>query len=274
MGVWGACIEENDTFCEIQDIFWNKTEHGDSPLIVAHEILEEYSQNPDINNVYFALANCLWNCGIKQDVIFDKVFFLIDNHEDLQLWKINGANLQLLQQRAAELKKFKQKIKTVPPIKPDLPFIEGKKEDLQLGDVFIYKSLKKYYGGIIINIQTLFDENGSDNYYLIGISEALAQKTNHISDILKTALYTVAWFSDVELLPSNRVQMIGRIYLEKHNLNGRAGFLFQDGRLDISNCGQRLTWQHKYRALYLPSRSMKDVTLEKNLPKYYPDSSR
>ncbi|MBR1811344.1 MAG: hypothetical protein IJ766_06840 [Clostridia bacterium] len=130
------------------------------------------------------------------------------------------------------------------------------------GQVFYYTACKKTYGAIFLFRQR--------EYSLFAISEEIPLSVQSITlaDILSAPLYTIAWFSDIELLPDRRLHHIGTVAVNG-NFSNCAGLLEDDsGSLLLKNVGQSSTWKHSFRAFALRETSMQDV------PKYIPKTWR
>lgn len=128
------------------------------------------------------------------------------------------------------------------------------------GDVFYYKSKNKVYGGVF-----LYRQQG---LYLIALSEEILKRTRTIcaSDILQLPLYTLAWFSDVELLLPQRLHLIDRITITDDYSN-RAGLLIDEQGVFLKNVGQSTTWKHEFRSYALRDTIVKDVLTNRYVPK-------
>jgi len=128
------------------------------------------------------------------------------------------------------------------------------------GDVFYYKSKKKVFGGVFLYRQ--------QDYYLIALSEEILKQTRTIcaNDILQLPLYTLAWFSDVELLLPQRLHLIDRMTITDDYSN-RAGLLIDERGVFQNNIGQSTTWKHEFRSFVLRDTIVKDVLINKYVPK-------
>ena len=131
--------------------------------------------------------------------------------------------------------------------------------NIRVGKVFYYRSKKRTYGGLVLFRQ--------DDYYLIAISEEIVKEGSDIcsEDILRSSLYTLAWFSDVERLLPHRLHQIDSIPVVGDYTN-RAGLLIDDHGVSISNVGQKATWKHEFCSFVLHDALVKDVLDETSLP--------
>ena len=132
--------------------------------------------------------------------------------------------------------------------------------DYAVGEVFYYRSKGKIFGGVVLFHQS--------EYYLIALSEEItkAPKTICADDILQSPLYTLAWFSDVDLLLPNRLHRVATIRLDADYSN-RAGLLINDQDVTIRNVGQSATWKHEFRSFTLNDTPVKSILNNRFVPK-------
>lgn len=128
------------------------------------------------------------------------------------------------------------------------------------GDVFYYISKRRVYGGVFLYCQ--------HDYYLIALSEEVLKpkRTICVDDILQLPLYTLAWFSDVEMLLPQRLHLIDRITITDDYSN-RAGLLIDEHGVFLKNIGQSATWKHEFRSYALRDTIVKDVLTNRYVPK-------
>tara|TARA_R110002126_G_scaffold291348_1_gene451771 strand:+ start:70 stop:753 length:684 start_codon:yes stop_codon:yes gene_type:complete len=116
MGVWNTEIKGNDTTLDIYSNFFDKYNNGGNQIYVSKEIQEEFSDYftdyEDKNNSFFGLALAQWETKSLNPEIHKKVKQIIENGEDLELWKELGADEKTLKERKAELNKFLKLIST------------------------------------------------------------------------------------------------------------------------------------------------------------------
>ena len=106
-------------------------------------------------------------------------------------------------------------------------------------------------------------------YYLIAISDEIKvlAKEIDIRDVLDSPLYTLAWFSEIDMLSSLFIHKIGKVSVSD-DFSDRAGMLIDaNGNIIINNCGQRATWRHEFRAFALKETTVADVMTVKYVPK-------
>ena len=128
------------------------------------------------------------------------------------------------------------------------------------GEVFYYKSKKRVFGCVV-----LFQQQ---DYFLIAISEEIAKttKTICVDDVLESELYTLAWFSDVDMLSPRRLHLLGTIPLAVDYTN-REGLMNDNHGVLLKNVGQKATWAHEFRSFALRNTFLKDVLSQSFVPK-------
>ena len=128
------------------------------------------------------------------------------------------------------------------------------------GDIFYYISKKKTYGGVFLYRQ--------QEYYLIALSEEVLKPIRTIcaNDILQLSLYTLAWFSSIDLLLPKRLHIIESIPLAE-DFSDRAGLLIDAHGVYLKNVGQSATWKHEFRSYILRDTKVEEVLTNRFVPK-------
>jgi hypothetical protein len=131
MGTWNTKIDGNDTFQDMYQEFFSRYNFGLKPKDVSEQILNEFSHvfndQDDMNNGLFALAKAQWETKSLDQKIFKRVEEIIENGQDLLIWKSLGADDKTINERKKELTRFLDKISTERSkpkrrIKPKLEF--------------------------------------------------------------------------------------------------------------------------------------------------------
>lgn len=260
MGIWGYHFNENDTYNEVQELFISLFKSGKSDIELTDMILEKYYKDPDYHIVVIALADCLWHCNLLSSRIYDMIQQIQEENIDTLYLESCDADKDTIAKRKELLVHFIERIKT-PPSKNEMWDLTAEScfGSVEKGSLFWYRYNKNIYGAVVLDIQ-------KNNYYLIAVSEALTHIPDTTQDVLNSQLYTVAWFSDIDLLPLKRMHFIGSIKIED-DFNGRAGFkMDQSGNLQMYNCGQSCIWKHSNRNINLHNASMQDVLHKNSLP--------
>ena len=121
MSTWGTGLKQSDEFFDVYRTFFETYKDEASATDIYRSILNEYLEEfPDENSspilytVYYALAHCLWECGIKDEWLWQKIQIIIETNADLKFWNESGSEPQLEKSRRRELQKFWEKINSVP----------------------------------------------------------------------------------------------------------------------------------------------------------------
>ncbi len=253
MGTWGYHLYEDDSFCEVMEEFQKRMGEGGSAQQVASEILQEYENAVDEPIARLAVAESLWRLDQLSENQIASVKRMIDDGIDSGYWKELGADEKFLQGRSAELRKFLARI-SEPPTKKEKWKLSLPEKKPQKGDCFWYKFHGALYGAVVLEIQTC-----STDSYLIAISDALDAIPKSVEQVLSAGLYTAAWFAEIELLSAKRMHTVGTVNMKKDYTNHYGIRTETDEYYYCSNCGQRDTWAHSYRALAFRDALVRDI---------------
>jgi len=117
MGTWSTKITDNDTFQDIYQSFFDLYNQGQNPVDISKTIQEDYNEMfedyDDRNNCLFGLAQAQWETKFLDSEIYNQVKNIIENGNDLDIWKGLGADKKTLENRQKELEKFLKQISTV-----------------------------------------------------------------------------------------------------------------------------------------------------------------
>ena len=121
MSAWGTGIQQSDEFSDVYDEFFELYKDDAVATDLYQAILTEYQaefsdeeSSPMLYTVYYALAQCLWECGVKDDWLWRKIKDIIDTDADLKFWNQLGLEPQLEKSRRKALLKFWEKINSKP----------------------------------------------------------------------------------------------------------------------------------------------------------------
>ena len=143
------------------------------------------------------------------------------------------------------------------------------KEKYNSGDVYYYIDHYKIYGLVFLARQA--------NLFLVSISEELPNPSNNLvstETILNAQLYTVAWFSDIELLSPRRLHYVGKTSVVGDFTNRAGLYEAENGSLFLSNIGQRATWKHTFRSFSIRNTTIRETLYSSSLPKGRPLDNR
>lgn len=264
MGTWGYDFDENDTYHEIKELFIDLIKSGNSVSESTDIILGQHCNDEDYHIVVIALADCLWHINMLTPKIYNMLEEIQAKNTDSLYLRACDANDDIVNKRKVLLNRFLNRLKTSPS-KNQIWDLSKKSfsKPIVKGTVFWYRC-NRIYGCIVLDVQ-------NNSYYLIAVSEELTHVPNRAEDVLSSQLYTMAWFTDLELLPSKRIHLIETIQI-KDDFNGRAGLKIDElGNIKINNYGQGYIWKHNDRNIYMKNTLMKDILEKKSLPLFHSD---
>lgn len=154
MGTWGTGLSSNDTFEDIYSEFIEKYNAGHAIHDITNDILSTnidlQSDYEDKNSFWFALAKAQWECGSLDNKIYSKVKKIIDNGEDLKLWKeLNGTSTDI-KKRKKVLQDFLEKISTPNPKPRKRKKLIIRKPIFEKGDCLVFKLKNGNYSGALV----------------------------------------------------------------------------------------------------------------------------
>lgn len=249
MGTWGYRLDQNDCFCEVIEAFQDMLCKGEPVPQIPPKLLMEFGGSYDDHIVRLAIAEGLWRVNSLHDDVLASILQLINSNVDNDYWSALGADSSFLSNRAAELNSFYKKI-SKPARQSQLWRIDSSQDSLSKGTCFWYREKGQIFGAVLLEIQK--------DYHLIALTEKLDSIPKTSEVILASPIYTLAWFSPIDLLSKKRMHVIQQIHIQKNYLN-RFGLHTDEKTVTNTNCGQRSTWSHSFRSLLLPNCSISDV---------------
>ena len=238
MSSWGAGIKQSDEFMDVYDEFFDLYKDDAVAIEIYRSILSEYQQefpdeddSPMMYTVYYALAQCLWECGVKEDSLWQKIKDIIDSDADLKFWNELGVEPQLEKSRRRELQKFLEKINSTPAkIKKPKKTQKKRESTLHKGDLYAYVCENGYRIALVLDYIW--------NSYLTAISENIFDHIPNEEEAMRTYTHTLAWFSPRASIPKKDRIMIAKLDITG-NYNNRAGLLFAPSIIGCSSIGER-----------------------------------
>ncbi|WP_020526461.1 hypothetical protein [Flexithrix dorotheae] len=110
MGYWGTGISSNDTFEDIREDFFAFYNEGQEVKEITNHLInsnkEILEDNEEINNFWFALALCQWECKSLEAKLLNRVTEIITSGKDIELWKELGAKQSEITKRKKALTNF------------------------------------------------------------------------------------------------------------------------------------------------------------------------
>ncbi|MDR2729087.1 MAG: hypothetical protein LBB56_08125 [Chitinispirillales bacterium] len=166
MGTWGYKLSENDTSRDVIETFFEKYNAGMEPEAIKASILQQFSFSvndyEDSDNVFFPLANCLWEVCALDDDLFDLTRKRIGSGEHFKVLKGLGANDEFLKKRKQILEKYLAKI-AVPREKPKARKKPPVRVESQYhnGSCMVFQYPNGDYGGVVAIKVDFYNTTGS-----------------------------------------------------------------------------------------------------------------
>lgn len=238
MSSWGAGVKQSDEFMDVYDEFFERYKDDAAAIDVSHSILSEYQKEfpdedtvPLLYTVYYALAWCLWECGVKDETLWQKIKDIIDSDADLKFWNELGVEPQIENRRRRELQKFWEKINSTPQkIKKAKKTQKKREPTLHKGDLYAYGCENGYRVALVLDF--LWDS------YLTAISEDIFDHVPTEGEAMCVYTHTLSWFSSKESIPKKDRIVLSNLNITD-NFNNRAGLLFSPTIIGCSNVGRR-----------------------------------
>lgn len=227
MSAWGTGIKQSDEFADVYEEFYELYVDGakaeDIYKTILNEYLNEFSGEGEdcyLYTVYYALALCLWECGVKDNELWRKIKEIIDSGADLAFWGELGCEPRQKISRQKALLKFWDKINSVPDkIKKPKDTSKKRQPTIHKGDVYCYLCDGGYRVALVLDY--IWDS------YLTAISENIFDTIPTIDEAMNAFSHTVIWMSQRESIPKKDRILITELDIDK-NYNNRAGMLFSE----------------------------------------------
>lgn len=156
MSAWGTSLPSNDIYADIYYEFFELYNDGHSVEDITDKIINEnqaiIDSFEDGHNVWFALAKAQWECKRLDKKILKKVTAVINNDENIKVWRELGASEGDLKKRRLVLDKFLHQLESERPKakarrkKRTVIYEPGFKK----GDCLTFKLDNGNYGGLIV----------------------------------------------------------------------------------------------------------------------------
>jgi hypothetical protein len=275
MSSWGTGIKQSDEFMDVYEEFFELYKDDAVAKDVYRSILEEYQSefndeesSPMLYTVYYALAHCLWECGEKDEWLWQKIKCIIDSDADLKFWDELGVEPKLKKSRKKQLEKFWEKINSAPEkIKKPKKTAKKREPTLHKGDMYAYACENGYRAALVLDYVW--------ESYLTAITEEIFDHIPTEAEVMAAYTNTLTWFPPRQCVPKKDRTLISHIEV-KGNYNNRAGLLFTPFIIGCSNLGERKffydteTAKSKMERNKLGRYLMSDLLNPEILPKYEP----
>ena len=238
MSAWGYGIKQSDEFMDVYDEFFESYIDDADAIEIYRSILNEYQREfsdadsgPLLYTVYYALAQCLWECGVKDEWLWQKIKDIIDTDADLIFWNELGNEPQIEKNRRIELQRFWERINSVPTkIKKPKKTQKKRAPTLKKGDLYAYVCENGYRVAIVLDF--VWDS------YLTAISEEIFDHVPTEAQAMNSYTHTVTWFSARASIPKKDRIIIAELNI-MGNYNNRAGLLLLPSIAGCSSMGER-----------------------------------
>ena len=241
MSMWGAGIKQSDEFMDVYDEFYDRYVDDADPVEIYREILEEYrsefssvDMDPIMYTVYYALAQCLWECGQKEPWLWDEIDRIIATEADLAFWSELGMDKRMRESRRKALLKFQEKLRSQPTRirKPKKSQRRNPQPTLRKGDLFAYACNDGYRAALVL------DWCYGWNLFLIGITDPIFDHIPTQDEVMGAVSSTVTWFSPREAIPKKERILLTQLDITA-DYNNRAGLIYSDTKAGCSAYGKR-----------------------------------
>ena len=225
MSSWGTGIKQSDEFLDVYEEFFDKYVDGTDPLAIFSEIWQDYREefpdgndDPILHTVRFALAQCLWECGSKDENLWNEINEIITGGKDLKFWGELGADESLNRKRKKSLEEFWEKKNSTPkrirnPKKKSVP----RAPTLHKGEIFAYKDPNGGYRTAIV-----FEMLG--DAFLFAVCDSAFSVIPKENDVWNSITSVVFWASQRAAVPKKDRIPIAHKEITA-NYNGKAGFI-------------------------------------------------
>ncbi len=240
MSFWGTGIKQSDEFVDIYEEFFEQYKEAADPFSIKAKIWKEYTDDfsevedsPILYTVRYALAQCLWECGLKDDALWAEIDEIIHSGRDLCFWEtLTEQNPSLKKQRQRSLEQFWVKINSAPK-RIRKPKKETKKSQptLNKGDVFAYETPE---GGF--RVAVVFDFVW--NSFLFAVTDSVFSALPSMETVWDSKTSLIFWGEQRSAIPKKN-----RIFLDNvpisEDYNGRAGLLYTERIVSCTSAADR-----------------------------------
>lgn len=238
MSTWGTGIKQSDEFSDVYEEFFELYKDDASAKDIYRRILEEYqseftdeTSSPMLYTVYYALAQCLWECGEKDDRLWQKIGEIISTDADLKFWDETGTEPNIKKSRKKQLEKFWERINSVPEkIKKPKKTAKKREPTLHKGDVYAYAAENGYRAALVLDYVW--------ESYLTAVTEEVFDRVPTEEEVLCAHTHMVTWFPARQCVPKKDRTLISHINVTG-NYNNRAGLVFTNYIVGCTNLGER-----------------------------------
>lgn len=114
MGTWNTRIKGNDTTLDIYQSFFDMYNEGHEPQKISEFLRKKlwvvFDDDDEKHNALFGLVLAQWETKSLEGELYEEVKKVIENEENLELWKENGEIGKITRRRNKVLQVFLEKI--------------------------------------------------------------------------------------------------------------------------------------------------------------------
>ena len=274
MSMWGAGVRQCDEFEDVYEEFFSRYIGDACPEEIYREILNEYQlehceqDEGFLYPVYYALAQCLWECGCRDSWLWDKITQIVETGSDVTFWKELDCDASFERRRQIELMKFLGKLHSVPfRIRKPKKITKKRQPSLEKGLLFAYSCHTGFRAALVLDQVS--------EQYLLAIADPVFTDVPQKEQVMESECSTVFWCGYREVPPKKERLVITVLELEE-DYNGRAGYLNLPSMVGCSNYGMREYFYDPCKAAASMKHNqigccrMKYLLRPASLPKYQP----
>jgi hypothetical protein len=196
MGTWGTAIKSNDTASDIYADFFELYNEGQEPADISEKLIKDNSElinNPDdCNNFWFVLALAQWETKSLDKELYEKVKSIIENGQDLEVWRQLDADESEIKKRKIALDKFLDQISSDKPKAKARKKKKFKDPVFEKGTCLTFKLENGNYGGAVV----LAADNRTSYGYNLIVSTRLNQSNRPTKKEFEKSEVLVASFGN------------------------------------------------------------------------------
>ncbi len=238
MSMWGTGIKQSDEFMDVYDEFYERYVDDADPMEIYRSILEEYRsefstdlESPLMYTVHYALAQCLWECGLKDPWLWEEIDRIIESEEDLAFWSELGMDKRLKESRRKALLKFQEKLRSQPTkIRKPKKSTQKRQPTLHKGDLYAYPCSGGYRVALVLDYVW--------ESFLTAITETIFDHIPTVEEAMEAQTRTVIWVSGRESIPKKDRILLSNLGITA-DYNNRAGLLYSPTMAGCTSIGER-----------------------------------
>ena len=196
MGTWGTAIKSNDTASDIYADFFELYNEGQEPADISEKLIKDNSElinNPDdCNNFWFVLALAQWETKSLDKELYERVKSIIEDGQDLEVWRQLDADESEIKKRKIALDKFLDKISSEKPKAKARKKKKFKDPVFEKGTCLTFKLENGNYGGAVV----LAADNRTSYGYNLIVSTRLNQSNRPTKKEFEKSEVLVASFGN------------------------------------------------------------------------------